>query len=307
MIEVRGLTKRYRSTLAVDDLTFTVLPGRVTAFLGPNGAGKSTTMRMMLGLDAPTDGTALVNGAEFAALPWPSRDVGALLDANAAHPGRRARTHLLSLARAGRIGSGRVDEVLELTGLTSVATRRVGGFSLGMKQRLGIATAMLGDPGVLILDEPVNGLDVEGIHWIRGLLRLLAGQGRTIFVSSHLMGEMEQTADQLIVIGRGRLVAETTMSEFVSHGGVDRVMVRSPRMAELVPLLRRRGGVVEPGPDQSATITGLGAGAIADIAAAHRISIHELTRRQPSLEEAYLRLTDADVEFRAAADTQEAP
>lgn len=307
MIEARGLTKRYRSSLAVDDLTFTVLPGRVTAFLGPNGAGKSTTMRMVLGLDAPSDGKALVNGVGYASLPWPSREVGALLDAEAVHPGRRARTHLLALARAGRIERRRVDQVLELTGLTSVADKRVGGFSLGMKQRLGIATALLGDPGVLILDEPMNGLDAEGMHWIRRLLRMLAGQGRTIFVSSHLMGEMEQTSDQLIIIGRGRLVTETTMSEFVSRGAVERVMVRSPRLAELVPFLRGRGGAVDLGPDNSATITGLGADAIADIAAAHQIALHELTRRQPSLEEVYLRLTDADVEFRAAAHPQEAP
>jgi ABC-2 type transport system ATP-binding protein len=300
MIEVHQLTKRYRSTLAVDHLSFDVKPGRVTAFLGPNGAGKSTTMRMVLGLDAPDEGHSRVNGRPYASLEWPIREVGALLDANAVHPGRSAGNHLLGIARANRIGRRRVAEVLELTGLTRVARKRVGGFSLGMKQRLGIAAALLGDPGVLILDEPVNGLDTEGIQWIRGLLKELGAQGRTVLVSSHLMTEMQQTADHLIVIGRGQLVADTPTAAFLSSGGLRRVHVRAPRIAVLVPLLTAQGGTVTPGPDDGVSITGLTTDVVAEIAAAHRLPLHELTQDRPSLERAYLQHIDAEIEYRGA-------
>ena len=298
MIEVHQLTKRYRSTLAVDHLTFAVKPGQVTAFLGPNGAGKSTTMRMILGLDAPEDGYALVNGSTYTSLRWPLREVGALLNADAVHPGRSAHHHLLSIARANQIGRQRVADVLELTGLTNVARNRVGGFSLGMKQRLGLALALLGDPPVLILDEPVNGLDPEGVHWIRGLLKTLGGQGCTVLVSSHLMGEMQLTADHLIVIGRGRLIADTPMAEFVSRSTPDEVFLRSPRITDLLPLLTARGASVTAQPDHGASVTGLKANDIADLAAAHQLPLYELTQRQPSLEQAYLQLTDPDVQYR---------
>lgn len=303
MIEVQQLTKRYRSTLAVDHLTFAVQPGQVTAFLGPNGAGKSTTMRMILGLDAPTDGHALVNGHSFSSLRWPLREVGALLDADAVHPGRSAGNHLLCIGRANQIGRRRVAEVLELTGLTDVASKRVGGFSLGMKQRLGIAVALLGDPPVLILDEPVNGLDPEGIHWIRSLLKSVGGQGRTVLVSSHLMSEMELTADHLIIIGRGRLIADTPMADFINRAPLGEVFLRSPRLTDLTRLLTARGATVTSGPDQGATVTGLHADDIADIAAARQLPLHELTQRRASLEQAYLQLTDPDVQYRSTPTT----
>jgi ABC-2 type transport system ATP-binding protein len=305
MIELRQLTKRYRSTLAVDHLSFDVKPGQVTAFLGPNGAGKSTTMRMILGLDAPEEGHSRINGRRYASLRWPIREVGALLDADAVHPGRSAGNHLLSIGRANQMGRRRVAEVLELTGLTSVASKRVGGFSLGMKQRLGIAAALLGDPGVLVLDEPVNGLDTEGIQWIRGLLQELAAQGRTVLVSSHLMTEMQQIADHLIVIGRGKLIADSPTAEFISSSALGKVHLRAPRVAELVPLLTARGGTVTLENDHAASVTGLSTDVVADVAAAHRLPLHELTQERPSLEYAYLKHVDAEIEYRATpSDTQ---
>jgi len=275
MIEVCELTKRYGSAVAVDGLSFTVHPGRVTGFLGPNGAGKSTTMRVILGLDAPTAGRATVNGRPYQQLTRPLHQAGALLDAGAVHGGRTARNHLLAIAASNGIGARRVAEVLDAVGLDSVAAKRVRGFSLGMKQRLGIAAALLGDPSVLMFDEPVNGLDPEGIHWIRGLLKSLAAEGRTVFVSSHLMSEMALTADHLIVIGRGRLVADAA------------------------GLLAARGAEVTAEPDGGLAVTGLDAATIGDLAREHGISVHELTPRHASLEEAYMELTRDSVDYRA--------
>jgi ABC-2 type transport system ATP-binding protein len=291
MIEVRGLTKRYGDRLAVDRLSFRVEPGRVTGFLGPNGAGKSTTMRMVLGLDAPSGGTATVNGTPYRELPAPLREVGALLDAGAVHGGRRAHDHLLWLARSNRIPRSRAGEVLELVGLGPVGGRRVRGFSLGMRQRLGIAAALLGDPGVLVLDEPVNGLDTEGISWIRRLLRELAAQGRTVLVSSHLMGEMELTADHLLVIGGGRLLADTTMRDLVERGSGPSTMVRSPHWERLRPWLVASGAEIEPAGDGRWWVRGPDTAAIGTLAAEHRVPLHELAPRRSSLEEAYLRMT----------------
>lgn len=300
MIEIHRLTKRYRAALAVDDLSFDVKPGQVTAFLGPNGAGKSTTLRMILGLDAPSHGHALINGHSYASMRWPAQEVGALLDADAVHPGRSARSHLLCMARASRIRRPRVDEVLDMTGLTGVAVDRVSRFSLGMKQRLGIAAALLGDPQVLLLDEPVNGLDPEGIHWIRALLGSLAAEGRTVLVSSHLMSEMELTADHLIVIGQGRLIADTAMEDFLTHDARSDVLVRSPRIDDLVALLTARGAHVVTEPDRAASVTDLNSEEIALIAAAHQIPLFELTPRRASLEQAYLQLTDPAVQYRGS-------
>jgi ABC-2 type transport system ATP-binding protein len=302
MIEARELTKRYGSTVAVDRLSFDVRPGKVTGFLGPNGAGKSTTIRMILGLDAPAGGKTMVNGRPYGSLRRPLREVGALLDANAVHGGRSARDHLLCVAQTNAIGRHRVAEVLELTGIASAAGKRVGGFSLGMKQRLGIATALLGDPPVLILDEPVNGLDPEGIQWVRGLLRALAAQGRTVFVSSHLMSEMELTAEHLIVIGRGRLIADTSMAEFIASSALGDVLVRSPDPAGLTRILSAHGAAVVPGPDGGLAVTGLAPAVIADLAAANRFRVYELTQRRASLEQAYLQLTDDDVQYRATSN-----
>jgi len=299
MIEVGELTKRYGSAVAVDGLSFTVHPGRVTGFLGPNGAGKSTTMRVILGLDAPTTGWAAVNGQPYQRLARPLHQAGALLDAGAVHGGRTARDHLLAIAASNGIGARRVAEVLGLVGLESAAGRRVRGFSLGMKQRLGIAAALLGDPPVLMFDEPVNGLDPEGIAWIRGLLRSLAGEGRTVFVSSHLMSEMALTADHLIVIGRGRLVADAAVAEFVRQSSHGNVVVRSPRYGDLAGLLATRGAAVTAQPDGGLAVTGLDAAAIGEVAREHGIALHELTPRQASLEEAYMELTHDSVEYRA--------
>ncbi len=299
MIEARGLTKRYGDKLAVDRLSFQVLPGRVTGFLGPNGAGKSTTMRMILGLAAPTGGSATVNGQAYWRLPAPLWEVGALLDATAVHGGRTAHGHLLWLAQSNRIPRRRVDEVLELVGLAQVAGRRVGGFSLGMAQRLGIAAALLGDPGVLVLDEPVNGLDTEGIRWIRNLLKGLAGEGRTVLVSSHLMSEMELTADHLIVVGQGRLLADTTMQEFIQRNSQATTMVRSPQWERLRVVLEGRGAGVQPDLEGRWRVHGPDAAAIGELAAAHRIQLHELSPRFASLEEVYVRMTDTSVEYRA--------
>jgi ABC-2 type transport system ATP-binding protein len=300
MIRAEELTKRYRSTPAVERLSFTVRPGRVTGFLGPNGAGKSTTIRMILGLDTPTAGRATVNGRPYRSLRQPLREVGVLLDADAVHGGRSASNHLRFLAASNDLPGGRVAEVLERTGLAGVAGKRVGRFSLGMKQRLGIAAALLGDPPILMFDEPVNGLDPEGILWIRRLMKSLAAEGRTVFVSSHLMSEMALTADHLIVIGRGRLVADTDLADFIRASALDDVLVRSPQAGHLADLLAAKGAGVSAEPDSCLAVTGLTPQDISQIAAAHGIALHELAQRQASLEEAYLKLTDNAVEYRAA-------
>lgn len=311
MIELRNLSKRYGDTLAVDDLSFTIAPGRVTGFLGPNGAGKSTTMRMILGLDAPSGGEVTLNGRRYGAIPAPMQEIGALLDPKAIHGGRTAYNHLRWIARAGGLPPRRIDEVLELVGLADVAGRKAGGFSLGMSQRLGIATALLGDPHILLFDEPVNGLDPEGIRWIRSLLRHLASEGRTIFVSSHLMSEMEETADHVVVIGRGRLIADTSIAEFTRRGSGNHVRVISPRGADLTPLLERAGATVTAN-DGALIVTGMEAPRIASVAAEHRIELHELSPRRASLEEAFMELTQDTTEYQggaanAVAATQNAP
>jgi ABC-2 type transport system ATP-binding protein len=299
MIEVDRLTKRFGQVTAVDELSFIVRPGHVTGFLGPNGAGKTTTMRLILGLDAPTSGTARVNRKGYAELIRPLHQVGALLDATALHGGRTARAHVASIARSNGIGRSRVTEVLQLTGLEAVAGRRVGGFSLGMKQRLGIAVALLGDPVVLMFDEPVNGLDTEGIAWIRQFFKALAGDGRTVLVSSHLMSEMSQTADHLIVIGRGRLLADVPTATLIESSARRDVQVRSPRAGELAGLMAARGATVTREDDGGLAVTGLDAPAIGDLAAEHGIAVHALIPRSASLEEAYLDLTGESVEYRA--------
>lgn len=299
MIEARGLTKRYRDTLAVDDLSFEVRPGRVTGFLGPNGAGKSTTMRMVLGLDDPTSGSVTIDGKRYIQHERPLRQIGALLDAKAVHPGRSAYHHLLSLAQTNSIPSRRVPEVLELVGLEQVARQRAGKFSLGMGQRLGIAAALLGDPAVLLFDEPVNGLDPEGIRWIRELLRSLAAEGRTVFVSSHLMTEMALMADHLIVIGRGRLIADASVDELLGRSSLNTVRVRSPQAEQLTWTLAANGAQVDRAPDGTLTVSGLDPTRIGDLAATDRITLHELSVKQASLEDAFMELTDDSVEFRA--------
>jgi ABC-2 type transport system ATP-binding protein len=298
-IEVDQLSKRFGAVTAVDDLSFTVRPGRVTGFLGPNGAGKSTTMRIILGLDAPTSGRALVGGRRYDGLIRPLREVGSLLDATALHAGRTARAHLWSVARTNGIPQPRVEEVLRLTGLEGIAGRRAGGFSLGMKQRLGIAAAMLGDPPVLMFDEPVNGLDPEGIHWIRGFFRELAAAGRTVMVSSHLMSEMAQTADHLVIIGRGRLLADTSTQQLIDSSARHDVLLRAPRSAELAGLIAARGGTATPQPDGALAVTGLDAAATGELAAAHGIALHALIPRQASLEDVYLDITGESTDYRA--------
>ncbi len=300
MIAVEGLTKRYGRTVAVQDLTFTVRPGRVTGFLGPNGAGKSTTMRLVLGLDRPTAGRSTVLGRPYHELRHPIREVGALLDAGQVHPNRSARDHLRWMAAAAGIGRTRVDEVLAMVGLTEVAGRKAGGFSLGMKQRLGIATALLGDPPVLLFDEPVNGLDPEGIVWVRQLLRYLAGQGRTVFVSSHLLAEMSLTADHLVIIGRGRLIADTPTRDFLANGPRQAVRVRSPQPDALAAALVRAGAQVDVEADGALTVTGLEAPEVGQLAADHGLVLHELTPLQASLEEAFMALTSGETDFTAA-------
>ncbi len=304
MIEVDRLCKRFGPVSAVDGLSFTVRPGHVTGFLGPNGAGKTTTMRLILGLYTPTSGTSLVNGHRYRELVRPLHQVGALLDATAVHPGRTAHRHLLSIAQSNGIGRRRVTEVLQLTGLDTVARRRAGGFSLGMKQRLGIATALLGDPPVLIFDEPAGGLDAEGIQWIRQLFKTLAAEGRTVFVSSHLMSEMALTADRLIIIGRGRLLTDTPTERFIESSTRADVLVRSPRAGDLAGLLTASGGAVVPDADGGLAVTGLDAPAIGDLAAEHGIAVHELVPRHASLEQAYLDITRDSVEYRAAHPEQ---
>jgi len=299
MIEVDQLRKRFGPVTAVDGLSFTVRPGRVTGFLGPNGAGKTTTMRIILGLDAATSGTALVGGRRYQAIIRPLRQVGSLLDATAVPGGRTAWFHLLSIAQSNGIGRRRVTEVLRLTGLDTAAGRRLRGFSLGMKQRLGIAAALLGDPPVLMFDEPVNGLDPEGVRWVRELLRSLAAEGRTVFVSSHLMGEMALTADHLIIIGRGRLLADTPTDRFVESSAHADVLVRSPRADELAALLAGRGAAIVRQDDGGLVVTGLDAPAIAGLAADHGLAVYELAPRHASLEQAYLDITAGSVEYRA--------
>lgn len=302
-IDVQGLSKEYGTTRAVDGLTFTVRPGKVTGFLGPNGAGKSTTMRLVLGLDRPTSGTATVGGRPYAAIDEPLRHVGALLDAQAAHGSRTARNHLLALAAANRIPARRVDEVLEEAGLATVAGRRIKTFSLGMRQRLGIAAALLGDPRVIMLDEPSNGLDPEGIVWIRELLRRLAREGRTVLVSSHLMNETATFADHLVVLGRGKLLADTSMADFIAAHSSPRVRLRTPRSDRLRGLLRDKGYAMTEGEDGRWTVDGATADEIGSIAAGHGIPLRELTDQRASLEQAYLSLTADDAEFAAAPST----
>jgi ABC-2 type transport system ATP-binding protein len=297
MIELQGLTKRYGPTLAVDNLSFTVRPGRVTGFLGPNGAGKSTSMRMVLGLDPPTAGQALVDGRPYRELREPLRVVGALLDAKAAHPHRSARNHLLALAASNGIARARVDEVLGVVGLEQVAGRRVGGFSLGMSQRLGIAAALLGDPGTLLFDEPVNGLDPDGIRWVRQFIRHLAAEGRTVLVSSHLMSEMEDTADHLVVIGRGRLVADAPIGEVIAGSSHTVVRVRTPAAGELVRLLAPIAGSVHQEPGDRLLVSGLGTEEIGNVAYTAGIRLHELALQSASLEEAYLELSQHHLEY----------
>ena len=299
VIEVDDLVRRFGPVTAVDGLSFAVRPGRVTGFLGPNGAGKTTTMRIILGLDAPTSGRALVGGRPYRGIIRPLHQVGALLDADAMHPGRSARAHVLSVAQSNGLGRRRVAEVLRLTGLESAADRRVKGFSLGMKQRLGIALALLGDPPVLMFDEPVNGLDPEGVHWVRQLFKSLAAEGRTVLVSSHLMSEMALTAEHLIIIGRGRLLADMPTAEFIDANARGDVLVRSPRPGDLARLLTAHGATVAPEGDGGLAVTGMDAAAIAGLAAADGIGVHELTPRRASLEEAYLDITKDSVEYHA--------
>jgi ABC-2 type transport system ATP-binding protein len=298
VIEARDLTKRYGATLAVDGLTFDIRPGIVTGFLGPNGSGKSTTMRMILGLDHPTAGSVRIAGRRYRELDEPMRELGALLDAKAVHGKRTAYKHLRWLADAGGFPRTRVDEVLEQTGLTGVASRRVGAFSLGMSQRLGIAAALLGDPRALLLDEPMNGLDPDGIRWIRTLLRRFAAEGRTVVISSHLMHEMEATADHVLVFGRGRLIADTSVAELRQSATGSHVHVVSPDAGRLGELLARAGGTVSPGSDGALVVAGLTAARVGDLAAEHALRVHELTPRRASLEEAFMELTQDSVEYR---------
>ncbi|HWF83009.1 MAG TPA: ATP-binding cassette domain-containing protein [Streptosporangiaceae bacterium] len=306
MIEVRGVTKRFGSKTAVDDLSFTVVPGKVTGFLGPNGAGKSTTMRIILGLDRPQSGSATIDGRLYRDLADPLRTVGALLEAKSTHTGRSARNHLLFLSQSQGLPASRVGEMLELVGLQDVAGKRAGGFSLGMSQRLGIAAALLGDPHVLLLDEPVNGLDPEGVLWIRNLMKHLAGQGRTILVSSHLMNEMAVTADHLIVIGKGRLIADSSTAEVIARGTEKSVLVRTPDAGRLTELIVSDGGkIASAGPASAAgtdgaqllTVTNMEARRVGELAASGSVVLYELTPQLASLEEAFMELTSGSLEF----------
>jgi len=324
MIEVTDLTKRFADKVAVDHLSFTVEPGRVTGFLGPNGAGKSTTMRLIVGLDHPTTGSATINGKRYAELPSPLRTVGALLEAKSVHSGRSARNHLLFLAQSQGLPPSRVDEMLDLVGLREVAKKRAGGFSLGMGQRLGVAAALLGDPEVLLLDEPVNGLDPEGVLWIRNLMKQLASQGKTVLVSSHLMNEMAVTADHLIVIGRGRLLAAASTEEVIARGSGQSVRVRTPDAERLTALISAEGGSAVPASNGNGngngtesgdhapvlTVTGVPAARIGELAASAQIVLHELTPQLATLEDAFLELTAGSLEFGHAttgpAGTEEA-
>ena len=308
MIQAQSLTKRYGSKTAVDAVDFTVQPGKVTGLLGPNGAGKSTTMRMIVGLDQPSAGSVTVNGKHYREHAAPLREVGVLLDAKAVHTGRSARNHLLAMAATHGIPAGRVDEVIELTGLGSVARKRVGGFSLGMGQRLGIAAALLGDPAVLILDEPVNGLDPEGVQWVRRLMRHLAAEGRTVLLSSHLMSEMALTADHLIMLGRGRVIADAPVADIIGGAGSNTVRVRSPQATRLATLLAQPDVTVTAGEQDTLDVTGISAVEIGEQAAAAGIVLHELTSIGASLEDAYMALTQNEVEYRTggSAELQEA-
>jgi ABC-2 type transport system ATP-binding protein len=303
MIEIDHVTKRYGEKVAVEDLTFSVKPGVVTGFLGPNGAGKSTTMRVIVGLDRPNAGSATVNGQPYRDLPAPLRQVGTLLEARAIHTGRSAYNHLLAMAQTHGIDRRRVGEVIDLVGLTEVARKRAGGFSLGMGQRLGVAAALLGDPEVLILDEPANGLDPEGILWIRNLLKGLAAEGRTVFVSSHLMAEMAQTADHLVIIGRGRLIADTSVADIVaeaSHGAA--VLVRTPQATELREAVAGEDVVVTSPEREVLEVHGLTSAQVGEVALRHNIVLHELTPQRASLEQAFMRLTGGAVEYHAMFD-----
>jgi ABC-2 type transport system ATP-binding protein len=304
MIEAEHLTKRYGDKAAVDDLSFTVRPGIVTGFLGPNGSGKSTTMRMIMGLDYPDAGRATVNGRPYHDLRWPLREVGALLEAKAIHPGRPAWAHLWMLAETNGIPRGRVDEVIAMVGLGSVARQRAGRFSLGMSQRLGIAAALLGDPGVLVFDEPVNGLDPDGIRWVRLLLRRLASEGRTVFVSSHLMSEMALTADEVVIIGRGRFLAQQPVAQITAQSAAHFVRVRSPQLEQLRSALDRDGADTAPGDDGSLTVRGIGREAVGEIAARHGIVLHELADQTASLEEVFMELTNSELEYSGSAGTE---
>ncbi|MFE7316656.1 ABC transporter ATP-binding protein [Streptomyces sp. NPDC057555] len=298
-LEAQGLTKHYGKKAAVHDLSFTVRPGQVTGFLGPNGSGKSTTMRMFLGLDRPDSGKALVDGRPFDRLRHPLREVGAVLDAKAVHPGRTAYGHLLSLAYSNGIGRARVAEVLDLVGLGEVANKLVGGFSMGMTQRLGIAAALLGDPQVLLLDEPLNGLDPEGVRWVRDLMKGLAAEGRTVFVSSHLLSEMELTADRLVVIGRGRLITEAGVREVIEAGSGGAVKVRSPQAIQLAGQLRKSGAQVTADAEGTLFVTGLDSARIATIASGCGALLHELAVQHVSLETAFMHLTSGSTEYRS--------
>ncbi|MFE9330917.1 ABC transporter ATP-binding protein [Streptomyces sp. NPDC006925] len=301
MIELRDLTKRYGDKLAVDGLSFTVRPGTVTGFLGPNGAGKSTTMRMVLGLDEPTRGDVRIEGKRYPELREPLHSIGALLEAKGVHGGRRAHDHLLCLAQSNGIPERRVGEVLEMVGLREVARKRPKGFSLGMGQRLGIAAALLGDPRILMFDEPVNGLDPEGIHWIRTLMQQLAREGRTVFVSSHLMSEMAQTAEHLVVIGQGKLLADTSMSQFIAENSRTHVRVRTPEPERMRDLLTEAGLRPVPGAEGALEVDDGDAPRIGELAAEHGVVLHELSTQRASLEEAFMRLTAQSVEYHAAA------
>ncbi|MFI5571866.1 ABC transporter ATP-binding protein [Streptomyces sp. NPDC051740] len=310
MITLQGLTKRYGDQTAVDNLSLTIGAGKVTGFLGPNGAGKSTTMRMIMGLDHPTSGQALVGGRPYTELAYPLREIGALLDAKAVHPGRSARAHLRALARTNGIPARRVDEVLETVGLTSVAGRRAGSFSLGMGQRLGIAGALLGNPGVVMFDEPVNGLDPDGVRWIRGLMRGLAAEGRTVFVSSHLMSEMQLTADHLVIIGKGRLITETSVQELIESSSLNAVRVRGPEQAGLQKLMAQLHEWSVPTRWESHNelyITGLTVDRVSDIAFEMGVRLHEVRTVEASLEQAYMELTADSVEFGAASGHHQHP
>jgi ABC-2 type transport system ATP-binding protein len=305
MIEARGLTKRYGDTLAVDNLSFSVAPGKITGFLGPNGAGKTTTMRLILGLDRPTGGTVTVHGKPFGQLAYPMREVGALLDAKAVHGGRSAYNHLLCLAQTNNLPARRVAEVIDLVGLTTVARKRSRGFSLGMGQRLGIAAALLGDPQILMFDEPVNGLDPEGILWIRNLMKALAAEGRTVFVSSHLMSEMENTADHLLVIGRGKLISDCTVAEFIAANSRQSVRVRTPQPAPLASAVMTAGGTVREDGDGQMVVHGLTVSQVGDLAFENSVRLHELAPAHASLEQAFMELTASSVEFRAGVPDEQ--
>ncbi len=301
MIAASGLSKRYGTKLAVDQLSFTVQPGVVTGFLGPNGSGKSTTMRMIMGLDAPSTGDVTVNGRHYRDLPWPLHEVGALLEAKAIHPGRSARAHLQMLAETNHIPLHRIDELLEVVGLTSVAGQRAGKFSLGMSQRLGIAAALLGDPEVLLFDEPVNGLDPDGIRWVRNLLKGLAREGRTVFVSSHLMSEMALTADEVVIIGRGRLIAQIPVDELINQSSQRFVRVRSPEIARLKSSLEASGATTLLEEDGSLSVRGKDEVTIGELAASLSVVLHELSPQSASLEEAFMELTEGSVEYHGAS------